>query len=141
MKKTTKKFRSNAERKVSEWLTRAGLEWEFETVVLPYTSTVTSGLCELCGSTDAVVQRRKYWPDFFLPGKNIFIEVKGRLTSPDRRKMRDVKRAYPDKDIRILLLSNNKIDSRRPDRYSDWCKKNNYIYALKELPIEWFDKT
>jgi len=54
--------------------------------------------------------------------------------------MRDVKASNPDKDIRLLLLANNKITKNKEERYSDWCAKYGYQYAIKNIPGGWFKK-
>ena len=80
-------------------------------------------------------------PDFELPELGFFIEVKGRLDSSTRKKMRDVKASNPDKDIRLLLLQDNKLQKNKKERYSDWCVKYGYQYTIKKIPKGWLKKS
>jgi hypothetical protein len=132
-------YRSGAEVVFSQWLDQRGIEYEYEQHVLKYLSSVTKGICNKCDSRD-VGQQRTYTPDFYFPKFDFFIEVKGRLDSATRKKMRDVRRENPDVDVRLLLMADNKITPRKPERYSDWCKKFDYQYCIKFPPDAWFEK-
>ena len=79
----------------------------------------------------------KYLPDFRI-GK-MYIECKGRFTAADRKKMRLVKEHNPKKDIRLLFMSNNKLNPRSKTRYSDWAEKNGFKWAIKRIPEEWLE--
>lgn len=86
-------------------------------------------------------QVHKYKPDFTLPN-NVIIEVKGRFTAADRRKMAFVIEQNPEKDIRLLFQTDNKISSNSRTRYSDWCKKRGIKYHVSsrgEVPKEWLE--
>lgn len=133
---TIPNFRSQAEANVAKWLTKRKIKWEFETVKLPYLSGINNGKCLKCLSKE-VVQQRMYLPDFWLPDLGFYLEVKGRLDSPTRKKMRDIKKTLPQ-DIRLFLLADNKIKPSKPERYSDWCKKFDYTYCVKTLNEDWF---
>lgn len=45
---------------------------------------------------------RSYTPDFYIPSKDLYIEIKGRWWGDDRRKMDCVIKQHPDKNILIL---------------------------------------
>ena len=45
---------------------------------------------------------RSYTPDFYIPSKDLYIEIKGRWWGEDRRKMDCVIEQHPDKNILIL---------------------------------------
>lgn len=45
---------------------------------------------------------RNYTPDFYIPSKNLYIEIKGRWWGDDRRKMDCVIEQHPDKNILII---------------------------------------
>jgi len=45
---------------------------------------------------------RTYCPDFYLPDKNIFIEVKGYFTKEDKQKIEIVRKLYPNEKIEIF---------------------------------------
>ena len=132
-----KEMRSGAEINVATWLEHNGIEYEYETHKVPYISVIKGGECEKCGGR--AVQNRVYTPDFWFPDHGFYIEVKGRLTSSDRKKMRDVKRSNPTLDIRFLFVSNNKITPAKPERYSDWADKYGFPYCLRSVERSWFE--
>ena len=48
----------------------------------------------------------------------------------------------PDKDIRILLMRNNKMSKQSKIRYGDWLTKHNIKWAASDkghVPEEWLD--
>ena len=47
---------------------------------------------------------RKYTPDFVL-SNGIIVETKGRFVSADRRKHQEIKKQFPDLDIRFVFSS------------------------------------
>lgn len=87
---------------------------------------------------------RSYLPDFEIKWlregiyQTTYLETKGYFSPEDRQKHRLIKAQYPDVDIRILFLADNKINRRSKTRYSDWCKQQGIMYALREIPKEWF---
>lgn len=114
-------YRSGFEARIAEQLTESGIDFEYEP---------KEGIIEY-----EVHELRKYLPDFKI-GKMI-IECKGRFTSADRKKMRLIRQQYPKLDIRMLFMSNNKLNPRSKTRYSDWAEKNGYKWAIKRIPKEW----
>ena len=125
--KTLKKgpYKSLLEVKFADELKRIkNVEITYETVRLPYTL------------------RRYYLPDFVCrkaSGGVFYIEVKGYFRGTDRVKLKAVREAHPEADVRLLFAANNKISSKSDMRYSDWCEKNGFTYAIKEIPKEWFE--
>lgn len=84
---------------------------------------------------------RYYVPDFVCErpdGSIFYIEVKGYFRGSDRTKLRAVKEAHPNADVRLLFAYDNKISSKSKMRYSDWCKRYGFEYAIKEVPSKWF---
>jgi len=119
------KFRSNFEAKIQHEITEKGVPSEYEKLTLEYT------------------QVRKYKPDFVLKGaegKEIVIEAKGLFDSEDRRKHLDVRQQHPDLDIRFVFYSNQKLYKGAKSRYTDWCDKNGFKYAIKSIPDEWIEE-
>lgn len=108
-----RKLKSGLEVRVSEAL---GRTWAYEARKLPYTLSNT------------------YTPDF---SKGLVsLEVKGRFTGTDRRKMLAVKVAHPDLDIRLILMRDNPLYKGAKSRYSDWCKKHEFPFSIyPRLPI------
>ena len=89
-------FRSGLEGKVATLLSSLKVPYEYETTKLAY------------------VLECNYIPDFLLPN-GIYLEVKGRLTSEDRRKMKAVKKSNPELDRKSTRLnSSHSSVSRMP---------------------------
>jgi len=132
-------YRSGFEGQIAEDLYARGIHFGYETVSMDYVSTVRGGVCMDCGSKKCG-KRRKYTPDFAVlrnKGHVLYVEAKGRFPSTDRSKMRDVKRANPDVDIRILFQK-----SSRPQmaKLQAWCDKFGFICAFgSSIPAEWID--
>ena len=84
---------------------------------------------------------RKYTPDFILHN-GIVIETKGRFTREDRRKHLAIKRQYgKEYDIRFVFSnSRSKLYKGAKSSYGEWCTKNGFLYADKEIPQEWIDE-
>lgn len=113
-------FRSGLEEKVADLLVNLGIKYEYESTKLPY------------------ILQCNYTPDFLLPN-GIYLEVKGHLTEEDRRKMKAVKSAHPDLDIRFVFQSPyNKIYKGSKTTYAKWAEKNGFKWAPSHsIPIEW----
>lgn len=82
-----------------------------------------------------------YVPDITLPG-GVLVEVKGRLTPPDRRKLLEVKRSHPGRDIRLLFQNAAQKLSRakKSQTYGQWATRNGFVWAQgPEIPKEWLD--
>lgn len=95
---------------------------------------------------------KRYIPDFVvvLPtGRTIYIEAKGYLRPGDRVKMIAVKQANPELDIRFIFAADNKLHKNTETRYSDWCRKHGFPYAIHrpyvgkrshEIPEDWLSE-
>lgn len=98
------------------------------------------------GQTLSYVLVRNYLPDFRLSWlcsgiyQTTFVETKGYFSPEDRQKQKLIKEQYPDLDLRILFLADNKINRRSKTRYSDWCQQQGIAYAIREIPQDWFTK-
>lgn len=70
---------------------------------------------------------QKYIVDFTIPisaHEKIFIEYKGKLDSPTRKKMRAIKKSNPDMDLRIVFEKpNNKLYRGAKMRYWEWAER------------------
>lgn len=84
---------------------------------------------------------RTYTPDFVLHN-GIIIETKGRFTAADRRKHLEIKRQYgTEHDIRFVFSNSRaKLYKGAKSSYGDWCDKNGFLYADKEIPEEWLNE-
>lgn len=83
---------------------------------------------------------RKYLPDFKL-ANGAFIEVKGRLTLEDRKKMLWVKQQNPEATIYFIFGNgNNKITKKSKVTYIDWAETNGFeaIDVSQPIPKRWF---
>jgi hypothetical protein len=84
---------------------------------------------------------RTYTPDFVL-ANGIIIETKGRFISVDRRKHKEIKKQFPELDIRFVFANSKaKLYKGAKSSYGDWCKKNGFKYADKVIPDEWLQET
>lgn len=80
---------------------------------------------------------RTYTPDFVLEN-GIIVETKGRFVSTDRRKHKEIKKQYPDKDIRFIFSNSRaRLYKGAKSTYGDWCDKNGFLYSDKTIPDEW----
>ncbi len=115
-------FRSGLEESIAEELTSKGVGFSFEELVIPYVKPEKPA---------------KYTPDFVLEN-GIIIESKGRFLTEDRQKHLLVQKQWPALDIRFVFSnSKTKISKRSKTTYADWCIKNGFMYADKEIPDAW----
>jgi|TARA_R110000782_G_scaffold72536_4_gene145270 hypothetical protein len=84
---------------------------------------------------------RTYTPDFVLHN-GIIIETKGRFIAADRRKHLEIKKQYgKEHDIRFVFSNSRaKLYKGAKSTYGDWCTKNGFLYADKEIPEEWLNE-
>lgn len=113
-------FRSGFERSIAANLRSRRVSFEYESLKLSYTL------------------EKVYTPDFILPN-GIVIEAKGVLTPADRTKMRAVKNAYPDLDIRFLFMdASKKLSKKSKMTYAKWAEANGFMWADGvAIPKEW----
>ena len=115
-------YRSGLEDKVDKQLELQGVKVEYETTKIKY--VVPESL-------------HTYTPDFVLPN-GIIVETKGRFVVADRKKHLLVQKQYPDLDIRFVFSnSKTKISKGSKTSYADWCNKNGFTFADKEVPEQW----
>ena len=131
-------YRSGYESQIGQDLVLRNIDFEFEKQTFDYVSGVRGGVCMECGSKKTG-KNRKYTPDFIIPRdgpfKDLIVEAKGRFPSTDRSKMRDVRKANPDLDIRMLFQKRSKAQMLI---ISTWCEKFGFKYAFGSfVPEEW----
>ena len=114
----SKKRRSKFEARVEvALLNLTGGKVEYEITAIPYTL------------------ESNYWPDFQVPYA-IYVEAKGRFTGPDRRKMLAVKKAHPEKDIRLCFMRNNPLYKGSKTTYLQWAAKHGFkATVFPTLPV------
>lgn len=117
-------FRSGLEEKVAKQLEEAGIKVDYETTKIKYVQPET---------------KHTYTPDFVLPN-GIIVETKGRFVVADRKRHLLIKQQHPDLDIRFVFSNSKaKISKGSKTSYADWCNKNGFLYADKEIPKEWLE--
>lgn len=110
---------------VSAQLKKLGINFLYEQYVLRYTPTAKA---------------TRYTPDFVLPN-GIIIETKGRFVSKDRTKHKDIKKQYPDLDLRFVFSNpNQKIGKRSKTTYAMWCEREGFKFARAPVPEEWINE-
>lgn len=118
-------YRSKFEETVAKKLEDAGVNYSYESIKIQY----------------EVNQVRKYTPDFLLPN-GIIIETKGRFVAADRMKHLRIKEQIPELDIRFVFQNPNvKLSKVSKTSYAQWCDKNGFKWAAKEVPQEWIDES
>ena len=118
-------YRSKFEETVAKKLEDAGVNYSYESIKIQY----------------EVNQVRKYTPDFLLPN-GIIIETKGRFVAADRMKHIRIKEQIPELDIRFVFQNPNvKLSKVSKTSYAQWCDKNGFKWAAKEIPQEWIDES
>lgn len=79
-----------------------------------------------------------YTPDFTL-ANGIIIEAKGHFDSDARVKMLQVKKQYPELDIRFVFQDAKvRLNKTSKTTYAMWADKNGFKWANYVIPPEWF---
>ena len=118
-------FKSGLEENISQQIEGKGIKVEYETEQVSYIIPASE---------------HTYHPDFKLPN-GIRVETKGRFVLADRKKHLLVKEQNPELDIRFVFSnSKNKINKKSKTTYADWCEKNGFRYADKQIPDSWFEE-
>lgn len=82
------------------------------------------------------VKESTYTPDVVLPN-GIIVEIKGRFTASDRGKHLLIQSQHPKLDIRFVFQYDDWLTRKKKTRYSQWCERNGFKYAVGSIPIEW----
>ncbi|WP_207221204.1 hypothetical protein [Pseudoduganella lutea] len=115
-------FRSGLEEKIAGNLTLKGVGYTYEEQKIQYITPA---------------KPHTYTPDFVLEN-GIIVESKGRFETADRQKHLLVKSQHPHLDIRFVFSNSKaKINKRSTTTYADWCAKNGFIFADKDIPDAW----
>lgn len=68
----------------------------------------------------------KYTPDFKI--KDVYFEVKGKMTADTRRKMKAIRLTYPERKIAMIFVRGvNKLSSGSKTTYNKWAENMGYI--------------
>lgn len=85
-------------------------------------------------------KKHKYTPDFKIEGKDFYIEVKGKLDKEDRDKHLLLKEQGA-KEVRFVFYNAKaKIYKGSKTTYADWCDKNGFKWAHREIPKSWLEE-
>lgn len=109
-------YRSKFEARLAAQMTQAGVAFSYETLTFSYT---LEGV---------------YTPDFALPN-GIVIEAKGLFTAEDKRKMRAVKSAHPNADIRFVFQSAGLRGANLK-----WAARNGFPACVGDIPEAWWEE-
>ncbi len=86
-----------------------------------------------------------YNPDITLTfpgGKKLYIEIKGFLRYEDQRKMRAVKNANPDADIRFIFTDRSRLGGATKMTLEQWCDKYGFPYTREgKVPKKWMSNS
>jgi hypothetical protein len=116
-------YRSGFEGRIAKQLELQGVKVEYETTKIKY--VIPESL-------------HTYTVDFVLPN-GIMVETKGRFVAEDRKKHLLIQKQHPELDIRFVFQNSKvKINKGSKTSYADWCNKNGFTFADKEVPEEWF---
>lgn len=119
-------YRSGLERSLGSEIAAVGQPVLFETFRVPYAIPA---------------KLHHYTPDFML-ANGIIIEGKGIFDATDRAKHLFVKSQYPELDIRFVFSSSRaKISKGSSTTLADWCRKYDYQFADKSIPLAWFNES
>lgn len=117
-------YRSGLEESTAENLIERGVSFTYEEEKIKWTD----------------LKIRTYTPDFVLEN-GIILETKGRFVSTDRRKHKEIKKQYPDLDIRFVFNNSRaKLYKGAKSTYGDWCDQHGFKYSDKIIPQEWIDE-
>jgi len=118
-------YRSGLEEDISIELIEKGVQFTYEKLKISWLDSKT----------------RTYTPDFVLLDNGIIIESKGRFTSEDRSKHKEIKKQYPDLDLRFVFTNSRaKLYKNAKSNYGEWCIRYGFQYANKSIPQEWIDE-
>tara|TARA_R110002153_G_scaffold83296_2_gene209578 strand:+ start:380 stop:841 length:462 start_codon:yes stop_codon:yes gene_type:complete len=117
-------YRSGLEHTISEKLKENKVKFTYESIKIEWQD----------------LAYRTYTPDFILDN-GVIVEVKGRFMTADRRKHLEIKKQYPELDIRFVFEnSRNKLSKGRKTTYADWCIKNGFRYYDRIIPEDWINE-
>lgn len=115
-------YRSGLEVRIARDLEARGIAFGYETFTIGYTPPL---------------KERRYTPDLLLPN-GIIIELKGRLITDDRSKMKMVKEQHPDLDIRFVFSNaRQRLSKASSTTYAMWAEKYGFPWAHQSIPEEW----
>lgn len=82
--------RSGWEADLLRWFSHQGIRWEFEPLRFEFPGVKRGA--------------KSYLPDIWLPDEDIWIEVKGRLMSSDKTRIKRFKKFYPEEFAKLQAI-------------------------------------
>lgn len=116
-------FRSGYEERQAGILKKAKVPFVYEGEKLKYTVPEST---------------HSYLPDIYLKKSKIYVELKGRFTAAERKKMLNVIRCHPKKDIRMVFMRDNTLSKVSKTTYTMWCAKQGIKCAVGDIPKRWY---
>jgi hypothetical protein len=119
------RYRSKFEAAVAADLRNRGVKFEYEGERIFYAIPAT------------------YVTDFTIPatesitGEPIYVETKGYLDPPSKRKLIAVRNDNPGMDLRLLLQKGKRKRSGKLTKEAEWCNRNNFKWAEGRVPDAW----
>ena len=112
-------MRSHLEEQIVELFEELDVQYEYESEKISYTIEA------------------KYIPDFKVG--DVYLEAKGYFPSDQRRKMKAVKKANPELDIRFIFQNPlTKISKHSKTSYAMWAEKNGFPWCVYyAIPVDW----
>lgn len=115
---------------------RSGLETQVARTLAVWDATA-KGEKELDAIEYTELRPKKYHRDFQLTN-GINIETKGWFKPSDRSKHLCIKFQHPELDIRFVFSNPNaKLGKGSKTTYAQWCDKNGFKWAAKDVPLAW----
>lgn len=135
-------YRSGLEGQVADQLKRAGIEFDYETLIVPYNVPARVG---------------KYKADFPIRRTNIILEPKGHFggkappggrfsnmkenSAKQRQKFALLKEQHPELDIRFVFTrAKTPIYKDSPTTHGQWATDHGFKWCEKVVPQEWLDE-
>jgi len=118
-------FRSGFERTLYQQLKSAQVQFGYETLQIPYTTS------------------HVYKPDFVLDN-GIIIEAKGVMNRYDKHetaKMVWVKKQHPELDIRFVFMNADTKVNGLKSTHAQWADRHGFPWASERIPDEWLKHT
>jgi hypothetical protein len=134
-----KAFRSGLEERIAEQLDKAGIEYNYEGQVVPYSVPARTA---------------RYLPDFPIAGTNIVIEGKGNFgagavyggryvamqatSAKERQKFALLREQHPELDIRFVFSkAKAPIYKGSPTTHGAWADTHGFLWCEKKIPAKW----
>lgn len=114
-----------------------GVPYEFHPGPFQYSRKVRGGYCLDCDSNN-VRKGATYTPDLYLPGPDIYIELKGgSMTQASRGRLVDFCKTG-EVPIRFLFRDNRPIFAGSKTKHVPWAERQGCIAAVgTQVPEEW----